>query len=97
MRPDDPVDHSDQRGNEGTLRFEVAIPPAPINLRIERAERAFVEIARHGDGIELPPGMRVGERSGEVEKAKAGGERQDQQEREAIPIAPSAWLERTDA
>jgi hypothetical protein len=30
--------------------------------------------------------MQVGERSCEVEKAKAGGERQDQQERDAIAI-----------
>jgi hypothetical protein len=30
--------------------------------------------------------MQVGERSCEVEKAKTGGERQDQQERDAIAI-----------
>ena len=86
MGPDDSVDHRDQRRNERTLRFNVAIRSAPIHLRVKRPERAFVEGARHGHGIELPPGMPVSERSCEVEKAKAGGERQDQQEREAVAI-----------
>jgi len=41
--------------------------------------------------------MQVGERTCELEKAKAGGERQDQQERDAIAIdrGPPGW-ERTD-
>ncbi len=41
--------------------------------------------------------MQIRERIGEVEKAKAGGERQDQQERDAIPIdrGPTG-CERTD-
>jgi hypothetical protein len=41
--------------------------------------------------------MQVGERSCEVEKAKAGGERQDQQERDAIAIDRGPpGCERTD-
>ena len=60
--------------------------PAPVDLRIERQEPVFIEVARHGGGIELPPGMRIDERSGQMEEAKAGRERQDEKEREVVAV-----------
>ena len=73
MRPTDlvnsdvTVDKSDQRGNERALRFQIAMTPTPINLRVKGNESVFVEVARHGGGIELPPRMRVDEWRGEME------------------------------
>src|SRR5262249_35996306 len=86
VRPDDSVDHRDERGNDRTLRLEVAMTPAPVDLRIERKESVFVEVARHRDGIELSPGMRVNKRRRQMEKAEAGPERQDEEEGYAVAV-----------
>jgi hypothetical protein len=61
------------------------MPAAPVNLRIERNEPVFVEVARHRGSIELSPGVRIDERRGEMKKAKGGAEHQDQQECRTIP------------
>ena len=58
----------------------------PVNLRIERNEPVLVEVARHGGGVELAPGMRINERRGQVEEAKSGPQRQDQEEGYAVAV-----------
>ena len=69
----------DERRDQRTFGFEIAVASSPIDLRIEGNEGALIEVARHGGSIELPPGVRIDEGSGEMKEAKRGAERQDQQ------------------
>ena len=83
--PVGPLDVVGQRATEGTgavQGIDVVVAAhhlAPIDLRIEREKGPFIEVARHGGGIELPPGVRVDEGSGEMKEPKRGAECQDQQ------------------
>ncbi|MBW8894943.1 MAG: hypothetical protein JF613_01980 [Acidobacteria bacterium] len=79
MEAGDFVQQRDERRNQRAFGFEIAVAPAPIDLRIEREKGPFIEVARHGGGIELPPGVRVDEGSGEMKEPKRGAECQDQQ------------------
>src|SRR5262245_43821386 len=97
VEPDYLVDDGDQGGDERALRLEIPMAATPIHLRIERNEGVFVEVARHGGGVELPPGMRIHKRGGEMKQAKGGAERQDQQECRTVasrrgPLGPDGVI-----
>ena len=80
------VDDGDQGRDEGKFRFEVPVAASPVDLGIKRNERAFVEIARHRGGVELPPCVRIDKRRGQMKQAKGRSERENQQEWQMIAI-----------
>jgi hypothetical protein len=79
VQASDFIEERDKRRDQRALGLHIAVAPSPIDLRIERNEGPFIEVARHGGRIELPPCVRINERSGEMEEPKRGAERQDQQ------------------
>ena len=83
VQAEEAVEDGNDRRDERELRFEIAVPAAPVDAGIERKERPFVEVPGHRGGIELTPGVGVQERVADVIEAKRRTEREDQRERQA--------------
>ena len=82
MQAEEAVEQRDHGRDERELGLEVALPAAPVDTGVERKERPVVEVPRHRRGVQLPPGVRVEERGGDVVQAQGSAQREDEKKRE---------------